>query len=114
MVNELLIQLQSFDQTPLSIRLKSSLGRHGQRLAAAPPAPEEARHAPANVLVIGATNRAVDLDPALMRPGRFDRTIYFGLPGRSPVAATSSTTTWARRPTSPSSTIRPSGTPWRP
>ena len=39
--------------------------------------------APANILVIGATNRAIDLDPALLRPGRFDRNIYFGLPGRA-------------------------------
>ena len=39
--------------------------------------------APANVLVIGATNRASDLDPALLRPGRFDRTITFDLPSRA-------------------------------
>jgi ATP-dependent Zn protease len=38
---------------------------------------------PANVRVIGATNRAADLDPALLRPGRFDRSIYFDLPGRA-------------------------------
>ncbi len=37
---------------------------------------------PANVLVVAATNRKDDLDPALIRPGRFDRSIYFGLPGR--------------------------------
>jgi ATP-dependent Zn protease len=37
----------------------------------------------ANILVIGATNRAADLDPALLRPGRFDRSIYFDLPNRS-------------------------------
>ena len=36
----------------------------------------------ANILVIGATNRAADLDPALLRPGRFDRSIYFDLPNR--------------------------------
>ncbi len=47
-----------------------------------PPAPQ-APAAPANILVIGATNRAADLDPALIRPGRFDRTIYFDLPGRA-------------------------------
>jgi ATP-dependent Zn protease len=38
---------------------------------------------PANILVIGATNRASDLDPALLRPGRFDRSIYFDLPSRA-------------------------------
>jgi len=35
---------------------------------------------PANVLLIAATNRAADLDPALLRPGRFDRIIHFDLP----------------------------------
>lgn len=32
------------------------------------------------VLVIGATNRVHTLDDALIRPGRFDRTIYMGRP----------------------------------
>lgn len=82
-VNELLIQLQSFDQPPASIRLHGALidlvnawlpsGKHLTK----PPTP------PANILVIGATNRAADLDPALVRPGRFDRSIYFDLPSKS-------------------------------
>jgi cell division protease FtsH len=82
-VNELLIQLQSFDTPPTGLRLRNwciervnSLLPQGLQWAKRP-APY------ANVLVIGATNRAADLDPALLRPGRFDRSIYFDLPGRA-------------------------------
>ena len=82
-VNELLVQLQSFDEPPRGTKLRGALVDlanrflpHGRQLA-------KRRPAPANVLVLGATNRAADLDPALLRPGRFDRTIHFGLPGRS-------------------------------
>jgi cell division protease FtsH len=42
-----------------------------------------------NILIIGATNRAQALDPALLRPGRFDRKIHVGLPdheGRQDIA----------------------------
>ena len=81
-VNELLVQLQSFDTPSRSQRFAWAwidlLNRYlpdGSKL-------QKPRVEPANVLVVGATNRKDDLDPALIRPGRFDRTIYFGLPGR--------------------------------
>ena len=81
-VNELLVQLQSFDTPSKGQRIAWSwidlLNRYlpdGAKL-------RKPVVKPANVLVVGATNRKDDLDPALIRPGRFDRTIYFGLPGR--------------------------------
>lgn len=36
-----------------------------------------------NLIILGATNRFEDLDPALTRPGRFDRKIMIGLPDSS-------------------------------
>jgi cell division protease FtsH len=36
-----------------------------------------------NVIVLAATNRADVLDPALLRPGRFDRRVYIPLPERA-------------------------------
>jgi cell division protease FtsH len=81
-VNELLVQLQSFDSPTRGQRFASAwidlINRYlpdGSKLA-------KPTVVPANVLVVGATNRKDDLDPALIRPGRFDRSIYFGLPGR--------------------------------
>jgi len=82
-VNELLIQLQSFDAPPGSMRVNHWFVEHINRLL---PPHRAIRKRPtpyANILVIGATNRAADLDPALLRPGRFDRAIYFDLPSRA-------------------------------
>jgi ATP-dependent Zn protease len=82
-VNELLIQLQSFEQTPFRLRMEGRLVDAVNRWLPAPRHLRRPTNPPANILVIGATNRASDLDPALLRPGRFDRNIYFGLPSRS-------------------------------
>ncbi len=82
-VNELLIQLQSFDQPPRSTQLLSGLIDALNRWLPAGRRLRKPRVAPANILVVGATNRAGDLDPALLRPGRFDRTITVDLPSRA-------------------------------
>ena len=82
-VNELLVQLQSFDeptglqkmQTKFIDRLNLYLPLHRQINRPAPPS--------TNVLLIAATNRADNLDPALLRPGRFDRRLTFELPAKA-------------------------------
>jgi cell division protease FtsH len=82
-VNELLIQLQSFDQPTGLLRL---VGWFVDQLNGWLPVARQLRRPSVknpNVLVIAATNRAADLDPALLRPGRFDRTIYFDVPSRA-------------------------------
>ncbi len=82
-VNELLIQLQSFDTPSGGRRLVGGMVDLVNRWLPSGRQLHKPRSVPANILVIGATNRADDLDPALLRPGRFDRAIYFDLPSRS-------------------------------
>jgi cell division protease FtsH len=82
-VNELLIQLQSFDIPPATTRARGWVIDHINRLLPPGQGFSKPKVDPAHYLVVGATNRAADLDPALLRPGRFDRTIYFDLPSRS-------------------------------
>jgi ATP-dependent Zn protease len=79
-VNELLVQMQSFDEPvgteKLAQRLRETLNLFlptQRRLRAKPP-----KRAP--ILLIAATNRADALDPALLRPGRFDRRLTFPTP----------------------------------
>ncbi|HET9733029.1 MAG TPA: AAA family ATPase [Acidimicrobiales bacterium] len=82
-VNELLIQLQSFDTPTAGVRVAGALIDAVNSWLPTGRQFRKPRTAPANILVIGATNRAADLDPALLRPGRFDRCVYFDLPSRS-------------------------------
>ncbi len=77
-VNELLVQMDG-------LVVPRGLWRHVRRVLfrAKPKVPFY------NIMVIGATNRASTLDPALLRPGRFDRKIHVGLPdheGRRDIA----------------------------
>ncbi|HEX5881476.1 MAG TPA: AAA family ATPase [Actinomycetota bacterium] len=68
-VNELLVQMDG-------MIMPKGLWRHVKRILhlGKPKIPQY------NVMVIGATNQASTLDPALLRPGRFDRKLHVGLP----------------------------------
>ncbi|HEY3942685.1 MAG TPA: AAA family ATPase [Acidimicrobiales bacterium] len=82
-VNELLIQLQSFETPPRWIQATGVVVDFANRFLPAHRQLHKPTAPAANILVIGATNRAADLDPALLRPGRFDRSIFFDLPTRA-------------------------------
>jgi len=79
-VNELLVQLQSFDTPTLGERLQSRLVDTVNLLLPAGRQLPRPRTETPEVLVIAATNRADGLDPALLRPGRFDRRLVFSVP----------------------------------
>ena len=82
-VNELLVQMQSFDALTGWQRIGGWLTDRANLLL--PPDRQLSRPSalPSNVLLIAATNRADSLDPALLRPGRFDRRISFELPAKA-------------------------------
>jgi cell division protease FtsH len=82
MVNELLVQMQSFNLPTGMQRFRNFFVERINRLLPASRQLRRASITPPNILVIAATNRASDLDPALLRPGRFDRRINFDLPAR--------------------------------
>ncbi len=83
MVNELLIQLQSFDQPPWGVRVKARMKEWVNAYLPADKRMPTAKPTYNNILLIAATNRADNLDPALLRPGRFDRRLFFDLPTKS-------------------------------
>jgi ATP-dependent Zn protease len=80
MVNELLIQMQSFDQPRWRSRARAKL--IGWVNGYLPPTRQFVAMKPEyhNILLIAATNRGDSLDPALLRPGRFDRRLHFDPP----------------------------------
>ncbi len=82
-VNELLVQMQSFD-TPTG--WQRALGRCTDAVNLLLPAHRQLprpRTEPVDVLLVAATNRADSLDPALLRPGRFDRRVTFAAPDKA-------------------------------
>jgi cell division protease FtsH len=82
-VNELLVQMQSFDTPTGWQRL---LGRCSDAVNLLLPPHRQLprpRTQPAEVLLVAATNRADSLDPALLRPGRFDRRVSFTAPDKA-------------------------------
>jgi cell division protease FtsH len=80
MVNELLIQLQSFDQPRWRQRSKERLIEWVNGYLPDRWHLHSGKPTYHNILLIAATNRADALDAALLRPGRFDRRLYFDLP----------------------------------
>ncbi len=81
-VNELLVQMQSFDELTGSQRLAGKLVDAVNSLLPATRQLRKPVPPSTNVLLIAATNRADNLDPALLRPGRFDRRLAFDLPAK--------------------------------
>jgi SpoVK/Ycf46/Vps4 family AAA+-type ATPase len=98
-VNELLVQLQSFDEPPRgrsSGRPRRPSNRflpHGRQLA------KRVRRRPTSSCSGHQPGRRPRPRPPAT--GRFDRTIHFGLPGRSDRRRSSTTTSTARRTSRP-------------
>jgi SpoVK/Ycf46/Vps4 family AAA+-type ATPase len=82
-VNELLIQMQSFDSPAGAQKLRSWAVDRVNPLLPPDHQLKKPMPVPTNVLLIAATNRADNLDPALLRPGRFDRRLTFEPPDKA-------------------------------
>lgn len=81
-VNELLIQMQSFDVPSPGQRLQGKLVDAVNLFLPDHRRLKRPTVVPADILLIAATNRADSLDPALLRPGRFDRRLTIDAPDR--------------------------------
>ena len=82
-VNELLVQMQSFDDPTGGQRLRGWFVDRINLLLPPHRQLQRPQVVPTNILLIAATNRADGLDPALLRPGRFDRRVTFELPTKA-------------------------------
>ena len=82
-VNELLVQMQSFDLPTGRQKFHAWWIDWINGFLPADRRRPRPKRTEANILIVASTNRAADLDPALLRPGRFDRVIGFNLPPRA-------------------------------
>jgi ATP-dependent Zn protease len=82
-VNELLVQMQSFDALTGGQKVLAKMADGINLLLPAHRQIKKPKPPSANILLIAATNRADFLDPALLRPGRFDRRLTFELPAKA-------------------------------
>jgi ATP-dependent Zn protease len=82
-VNELLVQMQSFDTPTGWQRVRGAAVDAVNLMLPASRRLPRPRPEPADILLIAATNRADSLDPALLRPGRFDRRLTFEPPDKA-------------------------------
>jgi len=82
-VNELLVQMQSFEEPTASEKMLGKLVDAINLLLPSHRQVRGPRGKHANILLIASTNRGDSLDPALLRPGRFDRRLTFELPPKS-------------------------------
>ena len=82
-VNELLVQMQSFDEPTRGQKVIGSLIDVVNGFLPANHQLHKPKVEPANIMLIASTNRGDGLDPALLRPGRFDRKLSFEPPGRA-------------------------------
>jgi cell division protease FtsH len=82
-VNELLVQMQSFENLTSGQKIAGGLADVVNRVLPAHRQIPKPRPPKPNVLIVAATNRADSLDPALLRPGRFDRRLTFDLPAKA-------------------------------
>jgi cell division protease FtsH len=82
-VNELLVQMQSFDELTAGQKVRGWFAGWMNLLLPVSLQLRAPRPPYANVLLIASTNRASSLDPALLRPGRFDQRLTFDLPTKA-------------------------------